>query len=216
MRNFGGIGSSLNIVSVYQDAEEGDRSSNYRLLEVPPLPHEEIEAILTSYGVDPVIAKGWAEMCDGSPRVAHVVGQNLQEHPDDPLRDDGLSRIWVRYLAGDVGQNSDQYHRRHLVLSSLALFKRFGWSQATRAGAYEVYDLIISKLDDGLSRAQFGAIIDQMAARKIFQGDNFFYITPRALQIKLWIDWWNQSAAAINVKELIPKLSPQMRHWFGK
>jgi hypothetical protein len=108
-------------------------------------------------------------MCGGSPRVAHVVGQNLREHPDDPLRGDGIARIWVRYLAGDVDQNSDQYQRRHLVLSAMALFKRFGWSPPVRAGAYEVYDLIISKLDGGLSKAQFGAIINQMVARKILR-----------------------------------------------
>jgi hypothetical protein len=122
----------------------------------------------------------------------------------------------VRYLAGDVDENSDQYRRRHLVLSSMALFKRFGWSPPVRAGAYEAYDLIISRLDVTLSRAQFGAIIDQMAARKVLQGDNFLYLTPRALQIELWIDWWAQSGPAFDVNELIPKLSDQMRLWFGE
>jgi hypothetical protein len=214
--NFGSFGPALKIVSIYQDAEEGDRSSNYRFFDIPRLPADEIEAILKSHSVDAGPAKAWAEMCEGSPRVAHVVGENLRQHPDDPLRSDGIARIWVRYLAGDVDENSDHYQRRHLVLSSLALFKRFGWSQPVRAGAYQVYDLIISKLDGGLSRAQFGATIDQMAARKILQGDNFYYITPRALHIKLWIDWWSRFGAAINVNELIPVLSPQMRQWFGE
>jgi hypothetical protein len=92
-RNFGGLGATLKIVSIYQDTEEGDRTSTYRLYDVPLLPAEEIEAILKSYGLDPAPAKGWAEMCDGSPRVAHVVGRNLHEHPDDPLRGDGIARI---------------------------------------------------------------------------------------------------------------------------
>jgi hypothetical protein len=55
-----------------------------------------------------------------------------------------------------------------------------------------------------------------MAVRKVLQGDNFLYLTPRALQIKLWIDWWAQSAPAFDVNELIPKLSEQMRLWFGE
>jgi len=215
-RSFGGSGPSLTIVSIYQDEEDGDRSSEYRLFAVPLLPNEEIEAILKSYGVDPADAKGWAEMCDGSPRVADVVGQNLHEHPDDPLRGDGISMIWARYLAGDVERTSDEYKRRHLVLSSMALFKRFGWSPAVSAGTYEVFEKIISKLNPGLAKAEFISIINQMVRRKILQGDHFLYITPRALHIRLWIDWWSEFGAAIKMIDLIPTLSEQMRQWFGE
>jgi hypothetical protein len=214
-RYFSGAGPDLKIVSIYQDAEDGDRSSEYRPFEVPLLRTDMIEAIIKSY-VDAPNARGWAELCDGSPRVAHVVGQNLRDHPDDPLRGDGLSMIWVRYLAGEGDRNSEEYRKRHLVLSTVSLFKRFGWGHAVRGGAYEIYDLFIAKLDTGLSRAQFGAVIEQMLARKILQGDNFLYITPRAFQLKLWIDWWNQHGAALDVIELIPKLSAQMRQWFGE
>jgi hypothetical protein len=125
-RSFGGAGPNLTIVSIYQDEEEGDRSPEYRFFDVPLLPSEEIEAILKSYGVDPAYAKGWAEMCGGSPRVAHVVGRNLRDDPADPLKGDGISMIWARYLAGDVERTSDDYKQRRLVLSSMALFKRFG------------------------------------------------------------------------------------------
>ncbi len=215
-RSFGGSGPSLTIVSIYQDEEDGDRSSEYRLFAVPVLPNEEIEAILKSYGVDPADAKSWAEMCDGSPRVAHVVGQNLHEHPEDPLRGDGISMIWARYLAGDVERTSDDYQRRHLVLSSMALFKRFGWSPAVSAGTYEVFEKIISKLNPGLAKAEFISIINQMVRRKILQGDHFLYITPRALHIRLWIDWWSEFGAAIKMIDLIPTLSEQMRQWFGE
>src|SRR5205807_637127 len=67
-RYFGDRRPNLTLVSIYQDAEEGDRSSDYRLVNVPVLPVADIESIIKSYGVDPVYAKGWAEMCDGSPR----------------------------------------------------------------------------------------------------------------------------------------------------
>ena len=215
-RSFGASGPNLTIVSIFQDEEEGDRSPEYRLFAVPRLPSEKIEAILKLYGVDPAYAKDWAEMCEGSPRVAHVVGQNLRDDPADPLKGDGLSMIWTRYLAGDIDRTSDAYKQRHLVLSSMALFKRFGWSPAVSAGAYEVFDLIISKLNPGLPRAEFINIINRMARRKILQGDHFLYITPRALHIKLWTDWWGDFGAAINMLELVPTLSEQMRQWFGE
>jgi hypothetical protein len=215
-RSLGGIASKLTIVSVYQDQDEGDRASEYKLFYVPGLPVEEIEAILKSYGVDPSYTKAWAELCDKSPRVAHVVGRNLREHPADPLQSDGTSRIWVRYLAGDEDENSESYRKRRLVLSTLALFKRFGWSATVRDSTYQIHKLILLELDPGLSKAEFGGIVEKMVARKVLQGDHFLYITPRALHIKLWIDWWNQYGAAVNVIELIPKLPDQLRHWFGE
>ena len=216
MRTFGGFGPALKLVTIYQDGEESDRASDYRLMDVPALPAGEIEAILHSYGVDAAYARGWAEMCEGSPRVAHVVGQNLRDNPDDPLRSDAFTRIWVRYLAADVPDTSEEYRKRHLVVATMALFKRFGWAPVVRAGTNEVYERIISQLDAGISKAQFAAIIEQMTNRKILQGDYFLYITPKALQIKLWTDWWKRYSASVDMNSLVPALSPQMRQWFGE
>jgi len=98
----------------------------------------------------------------------------------------------------------------------MALFKRFGWSPAVQDSAFEVYDRIIAKLEANLTKAEFITIINRMVGRKILQGDHFLYITPRAMQIKLWIDWWNQYGAAIDMRELIPNLSERMRQWFGE
>ncbi|MDR3409935.1 MAG: hypothetical protein P4L87_03155, partial [Formivibrio sp.] len=215
-RNFSTFGPTIKIVSIYQDRDEADGASEYRLLSMPQLPSPEIETILKSYGVELATVAGWAELCEGSPRVAHVIGQNLRDHPDDPLRSDGTAQIWVRFLAADVDRGSEEYRKRHLVLSSLALFKKFGWGPSVRSDAFQIYDLIISKLDSGVSKAQFGQIIEQMVLRKVLQGDNFLYITPRALHIRLWIDWWNQHGVSLDMIELIPKLAPQVRQWFGE
>jgi hypothetical protein len=216
VRNFSSFGPSLKIVSIHQDRDEADGASEYRLFEMPPLPDAEIETILMSYGVDPTVAPGWAGLCEGSPRVAHVIGQNLRDHPDDPLKSDGTAPIWVRFIAANDGPDTETYRRRHLVLCSVALFKKFGWGHQVRAGAYEIYDRIISKLDTSISKAQFTSIIEHMASRKVLQGDNFLYITPKALHIKLWTDWWKQQGASLNVDQLVKELTPHMRQWFGE
>ncbi len=204
----------LQIISIYQDQDEGDRASNYRLLEMPPLPREKIEEILRSYTQDPSLAARWADLCDGSPRVAHVVGQNLQTDPQDPLKGDGISMIWTRYLAGQTDRTSPEFRKRHLVMASLALFKRFGWAPKVQKDAFAVFDMIVSKLDTNISKAEFIAIVREMNTRKILQGESHLYITPKALQIKLWIDWWDQYGSGLNMIELVPKLEPHMRQWF--
>ncbi len=216
VQSLSGLGPNLKIVSIYQDRDEADSAPEYSLFETPPLRTAEIEAILMTHGLDGATAKRWADLCEGSPRVAHVIGQNLRNDPDDPLKSDGVARIWVRFLAADIGSETEQYRKRHLVLSSLALFKKFGWSPKVRGSAFEVYDLIVSQLDKNISRAEFCAIIDQMAARKVLQGDHFLYLTPKALHIRLWMDWWNQHGAWLDVNELVQSLTPQMRQWFGE
>lgn len=217
IRTFGDRGAAIKVVSIYQDISDSDGAPEYRFQRVPPLPDVEIETILGTYGVDISERKSWAELCEGSPRVAHVIGQNLRDHPDEPLKSDGVSEIWVRFLAADVSPKSEDYRRRHLVLSSLALFKRFGWGPAVRdEGARQIYDLIVSELDKNISLAQYTDIISQMAGRKVLQGDNFLYITPKALHIKLWIDWWTRYGANINVNKLIPQLNTTNQEWFGE
>jgi hypothetical protein len=215
-RSFGDIGPTLKIVSIYQDAVESDEADNYRLQMVPRLPDDEIEAILKTYGVDHGGTKGWAEICEGSPRVAHVIGANLRDHPGDPLKSDGVAEVWVRFIAGAQSRDSQEYRRRHLVLSCLALFKRFGWAAPVREGSKQVYDLLVSQLDKNISLADFNDVITQMANRKVLQGDNFLYITPKALHIKLWMDWWSAYGASINVNDLVLQLNPAMREWFGE
>jgi hypothetical protein len=112
VRNFASLGAQVKIISIYQDRDATDDASEYRLSIMPPLPTPEIETILgTTYGVDPASIGGWATLCEGSPRVAHVIGQNLREHPEDPLRSDGTAQIWIRFLAADVGRETEDYRR---------------------------------------------------------------------------------------------------------
>jgi hypothetical protein len=68
VRNFASQGPTLKVVSIYQDRDETDGASEYRLYSVPSLPDAEIEEILKAYGVDPANTAGWAALCEGSPR----------------------------------------------------------------------------------------------------------------------------------------------------
>lgn len=70
-RIFATAGPLLKVVSIYQDREEADSASEYRLFEMPPLPIAEIEIILKTYDVDPGSTAGWADL-PMAPRVLHM------------------------------------------------------------------------------------------------------------------------------------------------
>ncbi len=55
-----------------------------RILHCPILGEEQIAAIINGY-IPSQDATHWARWCDGSPRVAHAVGQNLRSNPEDIL-----------------------------------------------------------------------------------------------------------------------------------
>jgi len=57
-------------------------SGNNSHLSVPPLDDQQILAILQQY-VPGNQSQGFVPLCSGSPRVAHVIGNNLQRYPND-------------------------------------------------------------------------------------------------------------------------------------
>ena len=80
----------------------------------------------------------WAEFCDGSPRVAHVIGESLQLHPEDiQLRQPDTAIVWNRYVAGNDDPSSDEVRQRRTVLQHIALFRRFGYGRPRWAAPHQ-------------------------------------------------------------------------------
>jgi hypothetical protein len=69
------LGRRVKFVSLYQEVEQSSGSTV--LLEPERLDESQISAILEGYGIEKPDAARWAPECDGSPRVAHIFGQNL-------------------------------------------------------------------------------------------------------------------------------------------
>ena len=74
-------GPRIRIVSISNDLEQFTGETKY--FSMPSLGNEEIRKILIDYQLQSEVALRWAELCDGFPRVAHVIGSNLQQHPED-------------------------------------------------------------------------------------------------------------------------------------
>ena len=203
-------GSRIKLITIYNDYEE-QAEITYHVIE--PLAHEQIRNIIVEeYGIPEAQADGWAELCDGSPRVAHVIGWNLVNHPEDVLKPPGTVDIWERYVAaGDADREKTE--ERRSVLQYLALFKRFIYKQS----AEEEVEAIAQKIEAAnpqITRDKFQTIIDQLRERRILQGESTLYITPKALHIKLWSQWWASRLPLFNLERFTQGLTPRLVEWF--
>lgn len=119
----------IKLLSAYNDLDEP--SGTTVVLDAPLLDREQVRAIIEEYGVPQHDSSRWAEFCDGSPRVAHVIGESLRLHPEDlQLRQPDTAIVWDRYVAGNDDPNSDDVRQRRVVLQHIALFKRFGYPRS--------------------------------------------------------------------------------------
>ena len=204
-------GSRVRIVSIH--SEYDDTTGKISYLDTPPLEDEQVSGIIQGYGVPKEQAGRWAELCSGSPRVAHVIGWNLMNNPEDLLKPPDTVNIWDRYIVGGDDPNSQQVQQRRTVPRYLALFKRFGFESSVVAEAQAIMNLI-GQADRQITRERFQEVIRNLRDRRILQGENTLYISPKALHIYLWIDWWNTYGTGFNFDEFSRDLPELLREWF--
>ncbi len=205
-------GSRIKLITIYNDNEEKSGGINY--YDAPPLDNEQICSIIQRYiDISDVGANRWAELCSGSPRVAHVIGENLFNHPEDLLKPPGTVDIWERYVVAGDDPNSEQTEQRRLVLQYLSLFKRFGYERSV-ASESEVIAQKVREADDRITFDKFQSIIHQLRERKILQGEFTLYITPKALHIKLWTQWWEIRRTTFNLETFTQDLGPELVECF--
>ena len=200
-------GPRIKLITIYNDYEE--QSGGITYYDTPPLEDEQIRNIITQeYQIPADQAGRWAELCDGSPRVAHVIGQNLLNHPEDLLKPSGTVDIWERYIVGRANPDSQEVKEKRRVLRYIALFKRFGFERFVMAEA----QVIAQKV--GIEWNRFQEIVDDLKKRKILQGEFTLYITPKALHIKLWTEWWDIYGRGFDLEEFKQGLRPELLEWF--
>jgi len=205
------IGPRVKVVTIYNEGEKTSGTTVY--LDCPPLGNEQIIDILEGYAVPRHDGRRWAELCGGSPRVAHVIGWNLKNNPDDVLRLLDTVPLWDRYIEGADASRTERVEQRKLVLQHLALFKRFGYGPEVVDEA-KMIAAAIQRANPEITWARFLQIVGELRRRKILQGETTLYITPKALHIKLWADWWDTYGHSIDIAELTAECSEQLLEWF--
>lgn len=200
----------IRIVSIYQ---EHDQSSGLNLVAAPPLAEDAIVKIIATYGAPDDAAKRWAPLCDGSPRVAHVIGQNLLSNPADILKPPSTNNLWERYVLGGREANDPRADQIRTVLRHLSLFQRFGFEEPVSDEAKAIA-AIIERADPSITWFKFRDLVAELRSRRILQGDRTLYITPKALHIWLWSEWWKKFGAGFDLDEFADQLVGELLQWF--
>jgi hypothetical protein len=204
-------GPRIKIATIYNDFETAREGVNY--LGVEPLSDEQIVKIVQSYGVPADHANRWANFCSGSPRVAHVIGQNLRTNAEDILQSPDTVNVWERYIVSSGDRNQPAVKERRTVLRFIALFKRFGFGRPVSAEAKAI-SKIVEQTDHNITWGRFQEIIKELRQQRLLQGENTLYLTPKALHIVLWIEWWETYGSMFDFEGFLAALTDSLRGWY--
>ena len=205
-------GPRIKLITIYNDYEVQAADVTYYI--APPLVQEQIRSIIQKYSnLSEDQVDRWAELCAGSPRVAHVIGWNLENHPEDILKPPSMVNVWERYIAAGDAPNSEKTEHRRLVLQYLALFKRFGYERSVAEEAQAIAEKI-EQANRDITSHEFENIIYELRERRILQGESTLYITPKALQIWLWTQWWERHYRLFDLEDFTEGLTPKLVEWF--
>ena len=186
-----------------------------RMVRVDPLPNEVIASILSAYNVSDWKATAFAKYCNGSPRVAHIIGQQVEASGE--LRITSYDDVWEAFIAGSDDVNSDSYRTRLTVLMWLSLFKRFGYRRPFDIEGNQIVKMIAHETQ--MTEFEIRETICDLQRRKILQGERTLYITPKLLHLWLWARWWEAQGDGFDWNRFVfisdtEKLTGQLQAWF--
>ena len=204
--------TGIHLVTIDHGPEQS-RDEAMLVLELPRLPDEQIKAILASYlpqGVDP---SHWVAWCEGSPRVAHAVGENLKLNPEDLLKPPAIVPIWERFVAGYERLDNQTSQETLTILRHVALFTRFGFEDPVAHEAKFIWQLV-QRANPSITWQRFQELVERLRRRRILQGRRTLFIVPKALHIYLWISYWNAYGRDFSFADFFAEVPSQLRNWF--
>jgi hypothetical protein len=184
-----------------------------RIVKVAPVGIDETVAILKDHGVGGHDAARFAGLCEGCPRVAHVLGENLRMDRADLLQTPATVEIWDRFVVGYDPPNSEEVELRRIVLRHVSLFQRFGFEPPVDDEARFIASLT-AKCDPRLTWPRFQSIVNSLKRRRILQGATTLYITPRLLQLQLFREFWEVYGSTFQIAEALEAMPSPLRQWF--
>lgn len=186
-----------------------------QVFKCPLLPEEQVTEIIYSYINHKNESNRWAKECDGSPRVAHAIGLNLQKNPDDIFRPPATVPLWERFIAGYGNLQSEINQQKLVILRHLSLFYRFGYEPPVSEEGQFVAS-IVNKNYPSITYVRFQEVIEQLREKRILQGKHTLFIVPKALHIYLWLDFWKYYGTGFNINAFFKDLPDGLLNWFTR
>lgn len=206
------VRSGIKLITIDHGPDE-TRDSAMRTYHCPPLADEQIKNILFGYLQQNADLHNWAGWCSGSPRVAHLVGENLKSNPDHVLKSPADVPIWDRYIVGHKEMDSRDAEQHRIVLRHIALFHRFGFeSPVSHEG--EFISCLVKEIDPGMTWGRFQEIVKHYRDKRILQGSHTLFIVPKALHVHLWLDFWKNHGRGFQFQSFMERIPSSMERWF--
>lgn len=183
------------------------------VIQVPPTDRARLTEIIGDYGIDRFDAERWAAYCEGCPRVAHVVGENLRQNSSDVLQSPSTVDVWDRFIVGHDDPTSENVELRKVVLRHVAIFERFGFERPVDEEA-QFIAAMAAGCDPRLTWQRFQSIVKELRDRRVLQGATTLYLTPRLLHLYLFREFWERYGRGVDLAQLLQTMPRQLWRWF--
>ena len=204
--------SRIKLITIDHGPDE-THDSAMRTYHCSRLADEQIKNILFGYLQQNADLHNWAEWCSGSPRVAHLVGENLKSNPDHVLKSPADVPIWDRFIIGHKELDSSEAKQHRLVLRHVALFQRFGFESPVSGEGRFICDFI-KETDSTVTWGRFQEIVQYYRDKRILQGSHTLFIVPKALHVYLWVDFWDKHGRGFDFQKFMGQVPNGMKRWF--
>lgn len=202
----------LKLITIDHGPEETHDSAMKTFI-CPQLEEEQIKKILSEYLLNETDLSNWASWCGGSPRVAHAVGENLKNNPENLLKSPADVPIWDRYIIGHKSIESGEAEQHRIVMRHIALFQKFGFESPVHEEGQFICSLA-QQTDPTITWGKFQTIVQHYRQKRILQGRHTLFIVPKALHIHLWLEFWEKHGRGIDFQDFLEKTPTTLRRWF--
>jgi len=206
------ICGNLKIITLDHGRDETSDKEIERL-QAPRLSDDTIKQILSNRVGESRELDRWVTICEGSPRVAQAVADNLLANPDDILKPPSTVPIWSRFLHGYDKRNNAVARQIDCVAEHLALFSRFGYEVPVGDEAKYIAS-IINESDPTIGWARFQEIIHSLRTRRVLQGSRTLFFVPKALHIYLWKRFWEHYGRGFDFMKTFNAMPSSLHSWF--
>ena len=183
--------------------------------EVQPLDDKQIRKIIQRYKVPEFQSDRHTDLCSGSPFMAHHIGRILADFSGDASKVLSEDYIYEQFYIDfeKENQTDEEVKLRRRVLRYIALFKQFGF-EADVSDEARVIAEKVKEADGSTTPMMFQEIVADLRKGKILKGEFTLQITPKALHIKLWKEWWDTYGRTFDLARFTQDLPSKLRNWF--